>query len=462
MMRKHDDSYDVVVIGAGVAGEICAHRVRAGGLRVALIDRRGVGGEAATWEEIPSTSLLGPANARWQAEASAGIASPAVALPRRKSTHDQITRQGIEKRRIARLEREGIVFLRGDAHIVAPGQIEVLSGREDQRQLLATRNVVIATGSTQRRPEIVGLEEVGYWTTREASVRAAQPTTMVVLDGSMWAVELAQVFRHYGSEVTLITDRDQLVPHEDPEAGELLARHFQQSGIRLLLGRRAIRVEREESGTRRVTLDDNSRVRGEEILVAGSRLPRTEALGLEYTDVHVTDTGIQVDEYCRAGEGIWAIGDVTGVALRSHIALYQARLAADDLLGHSHPAHYETVPRIVFTDPQVAATGLTRAEAQARHIDVASATLELLEPSFRTGTNASPVRGRLTLHADRAQRVLLGAWAVAPDAGEWIHLAVLAIRAGVPLAVLRDTVEQFPPFSEGFLQALDQLTSDRP
>lgn len=456
-MGRHNHnstSYDAVVIGAGMAGETCARQVRRGGLKVALIDRVGIGGETATWAAIPSASLLGPANARWQTQAAYGVASPAIAWPRSGAFRGEATLQAAEKQRVTRLKREDIAFLQGEARIVDPGRVEI---RGDHHQFLETKHIVIATGSIQRPPEIPGLEEAGYWTALEASTHAAQPTSVLVLDGGMWAVELAQVFRHYGSEVTLITTANRLVLHEDPEAGELLARHLKHSGIRLIFGSRPLRAEHEEAGTRRLTLDDGSQVRGEAILIAGSRMPNTQGLGLEDVGISIDAHSVNVDDHCRAAKGIWAVGDVTGVAPRSHVALYQARLAADDILGKGHAAHYETVPRIIFTDPQVAATGLIRAQAQAQHIDVISATLELAEHSLRPGTAGAPINGRLTLHADRQRDVLIGAWAVAPDAGEWIQLAVLAIRAGVPIAVLRDTVEQFPPFSEGYFQALDEL-----
>lgn len=461
MHREHHEAYDVVVIGAGIAGETCARRTRGGGLRVALIDHASVGGEAATWSPIPSMSLLGPANARWQRQMTAEVASPAVAWPRTTAYLSDQTQQESDTQRVARLEREGIDFLRGDGHIVGPGHVAVYGVHGEPDRLLQTRCLVIAAGSIDRPPgpEIAGLAETGYWTTRDVSTATAQPISLIVLDlaGGARAVELAQMFRHYGSEVTLITVADRLVSHEDREVGEILARHLQHSGIRLLLERRAVLAERGEGGIRRVTLDDGAQVRGETVLVVGSRLSSTEGLGLEHIGIRVDESGILVDEFCRAGEGVWAIGGVTGVAPRIHTALYQARIAADDILGHGHPAHYGSVPRIAYTDPLVAATGLTMAEAQAQHIDIASASLELTELILHTGTAGAPVGGKFTLHADRTRGVLIGAWAVAPDAGEWIHLAVLAIRAGVALEVVRDTVEQFPPFSEGYLQALDHL-----
>jgi pyruvate/2-oxoglutarate dehydrogenase complex dihydrolipoamide dehydrogenase (E3) component len=459
-MRTHSNSYDVVVVGAGIAGETCARRVRRGGLRVALIEGTTLGGEAAAWAAIPSTRLLGPANPGWQAQVASGVTAPEVTWPHGRPSRDDVTLQDTEERRISRLEREGVVVLRGAAHLAGPGRIDVHGDRE---QLLEAKFVVVATGSTQRPPEIAGLEEAGYWTSHEASRAAAQPASLLVLDldGGTRAIEMAQVFRLYGSDVTLIARTDRLAPHEDPEAGEVLARHLERRGIRLILGRRPVRAERGEDGTRRVTLDDGSQVRAEGVLVAGSRLPNVRGLGLERIGTRVDDAGVQVDEFCRAGDGIWAVGDVTAIGSRTHVALYQARLAADDILGRGHPAHYASVPRVIYTDPQVAATGLTLAEvqAQARRVDVASATLELAVEGhpLATGTAADRVSGRLTLHADRARRVLIGAWAVAPDAGEWIQLAALAIRAAVPLDTLHDTVEQFPPFSEGYLQALDHL-----
>jgi dihydrolipoamide dehydrogenase len=198
-------------------------------------------------------------------------------------------------------------------------------------------------------------------------------------------------------------------------------------------------------------------VRGQELLVATGRIPRTDSLHLEAGNATVTRRGIQVDDFCRAAPGLWAVGDVTGVALFTHVAKYQARIAADDILGRRHPAAYMAVPRVVFSDPEVGSTGLTTAQARERGLDVVRAVVDLYEAIARPVTYGKDIGGRLGLVADRKRGVLVGAWAVGPEAGEWIHLAVLAIRAATPIPVLRDVIEQFPTFSEAYLSGLEML-----
>lgn len=455
-MSEQREVYDAIVIGGGIGGATCARRLSRGGLRVALIERERIGGETAIWAPIPSSSLLGPANALWHVQAAAGVTSPGVGWPRHGAQRADDMPPLSDAPRTEQLEHEGITVIRGGARLSGAGRVAVR--RSDAAEhVVEAAHVVIATGSTHRLPAVPGLVEAGFLTHRDVRIASSQPSSVILFGDQAEAVELAQLIRLYGSEVTLILPTDQLIPHEDPAVGELLADRLYHSGIRVLLGRWVTQVERDSAGMRTVTLDDGSHVRGQAVLAMGERVPRTEGLGLEQSDARVSEHGIAVDEYCRAGEGIWAIGDVTGFAHSTHMAQYQARLVADAILGRAHAAQYQSVPRIIFTEPQVAATGLTLAQAQAQHLAVASASLDLTERTLQMGTATPTVAGRFTLHADRERGVLIGAWAVAPDASEWIHLAVLAIRAGVPLAVLHDTVEQFPTFSEPYLRALDRV-----
>jgi dihydrolipoamide dehydrogenase len=206
-----------------------------------------------------------------------------------------------------------------------------------------------------------------------------------------------------------------------------------------------------------VTLSDGSLLDAQELLVATGRVPRTEGLGLDAVGVEHGPRGINVDERCRAGEGIWAIGDITGVMPFTHVAMYQARVACADITGASVQADYGAIPRVVFCDPEVAAVGLTEAEARERGIEVASARVDLAEEISRPWTYERDPRGELGVLADRRRRVLVGAWAVSPLAGEWIHYAALAIKTQAPLELLRDTVAQFPTYCEGYLKAIEAL-----
>jgi dihydrolipoamide dehydrogenase len=450
------ERFDAIVIGAGIAGETCARALGKTGAHVALVERDRIGGECAYWAAIPSESLLGPANARQRAQAAAGIASPALASPWGLASSDALLAYVRESAQREAIERDGGAYIAGDAHLLAPGHVQV-DGRE-----LEAPHVVISSGSEPTIPAIAGLAEAGYWTNREATTAQAIPPSVVVLGGESQAIELGQRFRLFGAEVTLVTQQEHLLAHEEPALGGFLAQHLHQQGLRVVLGRTVLQVERGQDPAYTLTLDDHTQVHGQALVVATGRQPRIQGLGLEHAGVQVGPQGIVVDDTCRAAEGIWAVGDVTGVAPLSHMAQYQARLAADDILGHAHPAHYRSVPRVLFTDPQVAATGWTTSSFTGSQPDQSAAftsvTVDLKEHASRTPASAHhDLGGKLTLAVDTRRDVLVGAWAVAAEASAWIQLAELAIRAEIPLGVFRDVLEQFPTSGEVYLAALDQL-----
>lgn len=460
--------YDAIIIGSGIGGGTCAHRLRGGGMRVALIERERIGGETARWASIPSATLLGPANLLWRMREAAGAISPSLTGASDEVENEALKGEPLEQltdeAQAEHLRHEGMDVYRGAATITGHGRVEVGG------QTLKSERIVIATGSEPYIPAIEGLANSGYWTAREAVTFSSLPQHVVILTGmGTHAIELAQMFRMYSSEVTMVAATERLIPQEDPEVGDLMAERLHQSAVRVLLGRSARKVEPGPEETRVVTLDDGRVVRGEALVVAMGRTPRVAGLGLERMGIKMSGQGIQVDPYCRAAAGIWAIGDVTGSGSYVHMAQYQARVAADDILGHPHPASYLSVPRITFTDPLVAATGLTQAQAREQGIDVNSVTVDLshvtIHPDLPTTHTQSglPIAehraagGKLTLHADRGRGTLIGAWAMAPNAGDWIQHAVFAIRAETPLAVLHDMFEQFPTFSEVYLGAVEQL-----
>lgn len=455
-MKPIDERYDAIVIGAGISGETCVHRLARGGMRVALVEAERIGGECAYWASIPTTSLLGPANARWRAEALAGMASPAIASPRSLTPSEILFSALDESAQVSAIEKEGGVFIRGKAQFVRPNQIEVHAVRGVQR--LQAPHIVVATGSVPAIPQIPGMTDIGYWTNREATTAAAIPQQLAILGGESQAIEIAQMFRLYGADVTLITRRERLLVDEDPEIGALLARRLERQGIRIVTGRHVIHVGRDADHPCVLALDDETEVHTQRLVVATKRRPRMHGLHLGKAGVRYRDSGITINETCRAADGVWAIGAVTGVGRLSHMAQYQARIAADDILGQSHAAHYASVPRILYTDPQVAVTGQTMAYmTQAEAARVVWVAVALNEKKMYPTTVRQPESGRLTLYADTDRGTLVGAWAIATEASEWIQLAMYAIRAEIPLNVLRDTLEQFPPFGEIYLSAIDQL-----
>ena len=452
-MSEH---FDAVVIGAGIAGETCARRLSSAGLRVAVVEQDRVGGECAFWGRVPSPTLLGPASEVWRTEQVAGASSPALARAPGPAAGDMPLSRQDEHIAARAIEQAGVTLIRGEARIVRPGQIAA-----GDRRLL-TEKIVIATGSAPRIPDIPGLAEVGYWTNREALRFQALPQHVLVLGSEGQAVEMAQMFHLYGVQVTLVAlGADRLFRYEDPEVSRLLTHHLQRAGMRVVLGQTVSHIAAAESeGGCVASLSDGSSVHAQAVVAAAGRTARTELLTSDGAlGVHLGENGIRVDETCRAAEGIWAIGDVTGLLPLSHLAQYQANVAADDLLGHSHPARYLSVPRVYFTEPQIAATGLTLESARVEHIKVTSVTVELKRSVAYVPAEVTAARpaGKLTLHANSRTGQLVGAWAVAPDAGEWIHLAVLGLSVGASLEVLYDTMEQYPRFSEPYRVALETL-----
>ncbi len=445
------EQFDVIVIGAGPGGEVAADRLHRGGMRVAVVERELIGGECAYWACIPSKTLIRPTTAVAEAGHVAGVATSAINWEQVAAYRDDIIRHLDDSRQVQGYADQGITFIRGEASLSGPGRVEV-AGRT-----LEAPHIVVATGSDPRIPPIEGLNEADYWTNREATTFERVPESIVVLGGSAQGIELGQMLRRYGAEVTIVQHATHLLDREEPEVGDRLSEQLRAEGVDVRLGREAIRVVRAADSARVVHLDDGTEVRGQELLVATGRTPRTQGLNLEAVGATVTRRGVQVDDSCRAAPGLWAIGDVTGVALFTHVAKYQARIAADDILGRRHPASYAAVPRVVFSDPEVGATGLTSAQARERGLDVLTATVDLYEAIARPVTYGKGIGGRLGLLADRKQGILVGAWAFGPEAGEWIHLAVLAIRAATPIPVLRDVIEQFPTFSEAYLNGLEML-----
>ncbi len=447
------DRFDGIVIGAGPGGEVAVERLHRGGMRVAVVERELIGGDCAHWACIPSKTLLRPTTAVAEAEHIPGVARPAINWEQVAAYRDDIINHLDDTAQVQDYERQGITFIRGEAHLAGPGRVEVVG------RTLEAPHVLIATGSDARIPPIQGLSDAGYWTNREATTFEQIPESVVIIGGSAQGIELSQMFCRYGAQVTLVHHATRLLNREEPAVGEVLADLLSAEGICLRLGREAVRVEQATDGTHLVSLNDGTQVRGQRLVIATGRTPHTNGLNLEAWGATVTGHGMQVDAFCRAAPGLWALGDVTGIAMYTHVAKYQARIAADDILGRAHAANYAAVPRVVFCDPEVGAVGLTSAQARERGIDVVAATVDLAHAFLvlRPATYGKNVGGRLGLVADRTRGVLVGAWAIAPEAGEWIHLAVLAIRAQTPIAVLRDVIEQFPTFSEAYQNGLELL-----
>ena len=442
------ERFDAIVVGAGPAGEVAATRLPKLGLRTALVERELVGGECAYWACIPSKTLLRPPQVRFEAQRTAGTGAPEQSWREVAAYRDYMIRHLDDSNQVAGYEGDGIRVFKSEARIAGPGRVEV------DGELLETDRIVIATGSEAKVPPIRGLEQAGYWTNRQATTLNEIPDSAVILGGGPVGIELGQFLSRFGAEVTVVETADRLLPREDAAVGELIRKYLEEDGVAVRLGVSATEVAA-AGGRRVVSLADGSEVAGQELLVAIGRAPRVEGIGLESLDVAFGPQGIEMDGRCSASEGVWAIGDVTGVMPFTHVGKYQARVAVDDIAGKPRDADYSAVPRVVFSDPEIAAVGLTEQQARERELDVATARVSLPEAIARPWTYEKDPRGELGLIADLRRGVLVGAWAVAPLAGEWIHYAALAIKTGTPLDVLRDTVAQFPTFSEAFLNGVE-------
>ncbi len=447
------ERFDAVIIGAGPGGEVALNTLLKAGKRVALIENTLIGGECSNWGCIPSKTLLRPTEVEGEAEHAAGVDTPGLDFARLSAYRDYMVSGHDDAKRITGYEERGVTVIKDTGAIVGPGRVEA-GGR-----LLETDAIILATGAEAVVPPIPGLQEAGFWTNREATDLTEIPASIVCIGGGVVGIELGQFLARFGCRVTIVQGADRLADREPPAIGDALAEILADDGIDVRLGVHATGV-RVASGEKIVQLDDGGEASGEEILVATGRRPRAQGLGLETVGIEPGRRGIEIDERCRAGVGIWAIGDVTGLAPFTHVAKYQARIAVADILGQPAKADYRAVPRVIFTDPEVAAVGLTEAQALEQGIDVVTSTIDLPSAIARPYTFQENPRGTFGVIVDRQRQVLVGAWAVAPLAGEWIHAAVLAIRAEIPVAVLKDTIAQFPTFSEALGTALRAIPDE--
>jgi pyruvate/2-oxoglutarate dehydrogenase complex dihydrolipoamide dehydrogenase (E3) component len=444
------DRYDVIVLGAGPAGEAAVNGLLRGGAQVAMVERELIGGECTNWACVPTKTLLRPPEVKGESRRAPGVPDPRLDFGPLAEYRDYMVSNHDDSKRQAGYEERGVAVVKGEGVFDAPGRVRVGD------RVLEAKDVIVATGSDPVIPPLEGLEESGYWTNREASSLHAIPQSAVVLGGGPVGIELAQFLARFGCEVTVVHKPDRLVNREDPQLCSLLAKQLAEDEITVKLGVSGERVRRD--GDRRVlTLSSGDEVAGEVLIVAVGRRPRAQGLNLESAGVQPGRRGIEVDERLRAGEGVWAIGDCTGGLMFTHNGKYQGRVAVSNILGRPATADYRAIPRVVFTSPEIAAVGLTEDAARDQGLDVASAVIDLPSAISRPYTYEQDPRGTLGIVVDRARNVLVGAWALAPLAGEWIHQAVLAIRAEVPLDVLQDTVAQFPSYSEGYLSALREL-----
>lgn len=450
--------FDVVVLGAGTAGVHVATEVARGGRSAAIVEAGLVGGESPYLACLPSKTLL---------EAAGRGETWEHAVARR----DEVSSHLDDAAAAARLAEAGVTLIRGTGHVAGPGRVEVTgSGESGQVTALGYRDLVISTGSEPVAPPIEGLADIPAWTSAEALSGPDLPRRLVVLGGGSAGCELAQIYAAFGSQVTLVEAENVLLPGEAAFTGEILAEALRRTGAEVRAGSAAAKAERTDEGLA-LTLEDGTRIEADRVLLATGRQPRLSGLGLDNLGIDLKPgMALPVDATCRvvgarggnaesdeaaAELGVWAAGDVTGLGTHTHTANYQARVVAANLLGHRREADYRAIPRAVFTMPAVFAVG-------ASPLGAADAGMPLVAAGFDLqGTARAAVAGddagRVELYMNPDTGLLVGATAVGPHAPDWMGEITVAIRAGVPLAVLADTVHAFPGYSEALEPVIREL-----
>lgn len=439
------ERFDVVILGAGPGGRGAASKLVDAGKSVAMLEGELVGGECPFWACIPTKGLLRPVEASEEARRVPGLDAPDPRWAEVREYRDYLNSDLDDASKVESYRDMGIEVIKEFGRITAPGRVQA-GDRE-----LEAGDIIVATGTRAAIPPIDGLDGVDYWTNREASAMEEVPASTVVLGGGPVGIEFAQMLSRYGSTVTLVEGADRLLSREEPEVSDFIAELLAEEGIDVRLGARADAVNPDGDGVQ-VTVGSDE-VKAERLLVAVGRAPRVEDIGLDTVAIEPGEKGIEIDQYCQAADRVYAVGDVTGVSPFTHVAAYQGWVASECILGRGHATDYKAVPRVVFSDPEIAAVGLSADAAREQGIEVATAEVDISKAD-RAETFGKGLKGKAGVVADRERGVLVGAWAVTPLASEWIHAAVIAVKAEVPLDTLRDSMMQFPTFSEMFLAAV--------
>lgn len=457
-MNTHE--FDVIVIGMGPGGEDVAGQLAASGLAVLGIESHLVGGECPYYGCIPSKMIVRAADLLQEARRVEVMAGSVTVTPDFSKVADRIRDEATDdwndQVAVDRFVGKGGTFIRGRGRFDGPGRVVV-----GDDTFTARRGVVIATGTSPAVPPVPGLADARPWTNRDIVKVREVPASMIVLGGGAIGLELAQAFSRFGCAVTIVEALDRILAPEEPESSELLAKVLRAEGIDIRTGVAAASVARDAAGQVLLTLADGSEVRADEILVAAGRTPNVRGIGLDTLGLDETARpAFTVDEHMRVVglDGVWAVGDIAGKGAFTHMAVYQAAVAFDDITGAAEPrvAEGHAVSRVTFTDPEVGSVGMTEAQARAAGTEV-QVGLADSSTSSRGWLHGEGNEGLMKLIVDAGEGVLVGATSMGPRGGEVLSMFNLAVHARVPVAQLRSMIYAYPTFYRGALDALAAL-----
>ena len=455
------ETVDVVVIGTGPGGEDATGRLARAGLDVVAVEARLVGGECPYFGCIPTKMMVRASDALAEARRAGTLAGQVDVAPDwapvARRVRDEATADWDDTAAVERLEKAGARVVRGRGRLVGPGEV-VVATADGERRFRATRGVLLNPGTEPAVPPVDGLADTPYWTNRDAVRATEAPVSLTVLGGGAIGCELAQVFARFGTAVEVVEAGPRLLALDEPKASALLAARFAAEGIGVRTGASVSRVTHDGAGFT-LTLDDGTALVSEQLLVAAGRRTDLKALGVATVGIDDTGRTIAVDDRLRAADGVWVIGDVTGHGAFTHVSMYQARIAAADVLaadGGDERADYRAVPHVTFTDPEIGGVGLTEAAARDAGLTVRTGLTDLAASS-RGFVHGPGNEGLVKLVEDADAGVLVGATAAGPAGGEILAVLTLAVQARVPVAELRHMIYAYPTFHRAIESALADL-----